>query len=203
MLVFFGSDHFLRNLSAAQLQMSGWKLLDQHTETGIDGQGTYLIYKFAGESEPDPIVFSGINEATMGAGVQGLLSVYRGVSPTKPINAYQTFIDEMGSKESSHAETATPAITTTVDHCLLIAGLSPDSAIDAPTIAMWPDGFDENQVSVVNPPNPYPDGWANIYAAERHLPTAGTVPASVFAWDMTYGGTEYYGALSFVLALAP
>jgi len=50
---------------------------------------------------------------------------------------------------------------------------------------------------------PYSIGWANIYSAERRLPLAGAIPASRFGWDMTYGGQEYYGALTFVLALAP
>jgi hypothetical protein len=86
---------------------------------------------------------------------------------------------------------------------LLIAGLSPDTAVDAPVVSNWPEGFDENQTSVNNPPHPYPNGWANIYTAERHLAQAGTVPASFFGWDITYDGMSYYGALSFVLALAP
>ena len=98
--------------------------------------------------------------------------------------------------------TTTPAITTTTANCLLIAGLSPDTTIDRPVISSWPQGFDENQVSVVNPGNPYPLGWANIFSAERHLQTAGTVPASSFNWTVTDGG-QYYGALSFVLALSP
>jgi hypothetical protein len=56
---------------------------------------------------------------------------------------------------------------------------------------------------VVNPPNPYPNGWANIYAAERFLPDAGALPESAFAWDPIAQPHRYAGALSFVLVLAP
>jgi hypothetical protein len=167
-----------------------------------DGQGTYLIYKTVGATEPASIVFAGINPPGSGNGVQGLLSVYRGVNAVAPVNAYKTFVLPTGSGTTSRIETATPAITTTVDNCLLVAGLSPDTAVDAPTIASWPAGFDQNHVSVVNPVNPYPYGWANIYSAERRLAKAAAVPASAFTWDMTYG-MEYYGTLSFVIALAP
>jgi len=200
-LVFFGSDHGLSHLSGGELSSAGWTLLDQHADYGTDGQGTYLIYKFAGNSEPDPIVFADINPAGSGNGVQGLLSVYRGVSTSNPVNAYEPFLVPSGAV-GTQVMTATPAITTTTANCLLIAGLSPDTTVDRPVISSWPQGFDENQVSVVNPGNPYPLGWANIFSAERHLQTAGTVPASSFNWTVTDGG-QYYGALSFVLALSP
>jgi len=203
MLVFFGADHSLQNLGASHLAQTGWTLHEQHSGYGMDGQATYLAYKFAGAAEPDPIVFANINDAGAGDGVQGLLSVYRGVSPTAPINAYQIVLETSGGTMDPHVDTPTPAITTTVDNCLLIAGLSPDSAIDAPVISDWPVGFNQNRVSVTNPANPMPYGWANIYSAERHRPSAGTVPASFFGWDMTYGGMTYGGALTFVLALAP
>ena len=203
MFVFFGCDHALRNLTGSHLAASGWTLQDQHEETGTDGQGTYLLYKFADGSEPDSIVFAGINEAGSGNGVQGLLSVYRGVNKTAPINAYEVLVKSTGSDGPTHIVTETPAITTTTDDCLLIAGLSPDTAIDAPVVTMWPEGFDENHVSVQNPPAPYPNGWANIYSAERHVGKAGTVPGSAFAWDFSYDGTQYYGSLTFVIALSP
>jgi len=203
MLVFFGCDHQLMNLDGNHLDPSGWKLEELQEGYGEDGQGIYLLYKFVDENEPDQIVFADINPVGSGNGVQGLLSVYRGVNATAPINAYEVARVDVGSKSAKRIVTATPAITTTVDDCLLIAGLSPDTAVDAPAIAFWPDGFVENQVSVNNPSHPYPYGWANIYSAERHLAHAGTVPASAFTWDMTYGGSEYYGSFSFVLALAP
>lgn len=201
MLVFFGVDHNLSNLSKADLAPSGWKLLDQHSGYGEDGQGAYLLYKVATDAEPDSIVFANVNPEHYG--VQGLLSVYRGVNAANPVNAYVPAVLPTGSKNSTHVESPVPPITTSVDDCLLIAGLSPDTAIDAPMITMWPVGFEENLVSVTNPGPPMPNGWANIYSAERHLPTAGVVPASAFGWDMTYGGEEYYGSLTFVLALAP
>jgi hypothetical protein len=201
-LVFFGSDHELSNLSGNDLVAAGWTLLDQHEEYGTDGQATYLIYKFAGANEPDPIVFAGINNPGSGNGVQGLLSVYRGVNVLTPVNAYQVKVIPTGQSSISKVVTPTPAITTTVANCLLIAGLSPDSGVDAPVITTWPQGFGENQVSVINPVNPYPYGWANIYSAERHLPAAGTVAASEFDWDISHND-GYFGALSFVLALAP
>jgi hypothetical protein len=201
-LVFFGADHSLNNLSGTALAADGWTLLDQHTQYGTDGQATYLIYKFAAASEPDPIVFSNINDVPSGDGVQGLLSVYRGVNAASPINDYQFALLPTGQTSVTQVVTPTPAITTTAANCLLIAGLSPDSAIDAPTMVTWPQGFTENHESVINPANPYPDGWANIYSAERHLPAAGTVPASAFTWNMA-NASEYYGSLAFVLALAP
>lgn len=203
MLVFFGSDHFLKNLGRDELQPRGWTLIDQHGEQGDDGQGTYLLYRLVDGTEPDSIVFADINDLPNGNGVQGLLSVYRGVNQDEPVNAYEVALVDHGTDDMTHVETPTPAITTTSNDCLLIAGLSPDTAVDAPVVSSWPDGFDENQTSVSNPPHPYPNGWANIYSAERHLAQAGTVPASSFGWDMTYGGMSYYGALSFVLALAP
>jgi hypothetical protein len=203
MLVFIGCDHQLTNLDASTLAPSGWKVQDQHEGYGTDGQGTYLLYKFAGAAEPDSIVFAEINPAGGGNGVQGLLSVYRGVNQSAPFNAHQPLLVKAGTDNTTHIVTATPAITTTVDDCLLIAGLSPDTAVDAPVVTSWPAGFDENQVSVINPPTPYPNGWANIYSAERHLAKASTVPASAFEWELTYGGSEYYGSLAFVLALAP
>jgi hypothetical protein len=203
MLVFFGSDHFLKNLGRDELEPRGWTLIDQHSEQGTDGQGTYLLYRFVDGTEPDAIVFEGINDLPNGNGVQGLLSVYRGVNQDEPVNAYEVALVPEGTEDMTHIETPTPAITTTANDCLLIAGLSPDTAVDAPVVSNWPEGFDENQTSVNNPPHPYPNGWANIYTAERHLARAGTVPASFFGWDITYDGMSYYGALSFVLALAP
>lgn len=203
MLVFFGCDHSLANLTDTALEAIGWTLQDQHEEQGIDGQGTYLAYRFVDGSEPDPIVFQGINPDGPGNGVQGLLSVYRGVDPTSPINVYEVKTVDTGSDVAKSIETPTPAVKTTVDNCLLVAGLSPDSAIDAPVVSAWPAGFDENQVSVKNLPNPYSFGWANIYSAERHVPNAGDVAASSFTWDLTYDGTNSYGALTFVLGLAP
>jgi hypothetical protein len=203
MLVFFGADHSLQNLDQAHLALSGWKLHDQNANYGTDGQATYLLYKFAGANEPSPIVFAGINSPVSGNGVQGLLSVYRGVNTTEPINAYASAVVQTGTTTTKHINTPTPAITTTADDCLLIAGLSPDTQIDAPIVSSWPAGFDQNRISVVNPPNPTPFGWANIYAAERPLPKASTLPAGVFGWDMTYDGMDYFGSLTFVLALAP
>jgi hypothetical protein len=107
-----------------------------------------------------------------------------------------------GKQTVTQVATATPTITTTVANCLLIAGLSPDTSVDAPVISAWPQGFGENQVSVNNPAHPYPFGWANIYSAERHLPAASAVPVSEFDWTIS-NGTGYFGALTFVLALAP
>ena len=201
MLVFLGVDHNLSHLSKAELAPGGWTLLDEHGGYGGDGQGTYLLYKFATESEPGSIVFTNVNPERYG--LQGLLSVYRGVNPNAPINDYAASVLSTGYKASTHVDTPTPPITTKVDHCLLIAGLSPDTAIDAPTISTWPEGFDENHVSVTNPTLPRLNGWANIYSAERHLAKAGAVPMSKFGWELTYGGEEYYGSLTFVLALAP
>jgi hypothetical protein len=200
MLVFFGADHEL-NISKAGLAPSGWKLLAEQAGYGTDGQGTYLLYKVATDAEPDPIVFAGVDPKHYG--IQGLLSVYRGVDPTNPINDYAANVLKTGSASSTEVETPTPPITTNVDDCLLIAGLSPDTAVDAPTISTWPAGFDENQVSVTNPAHPLPNGWANIYSAERHQSKAGAVPTSAFGWKLTYGGQEYYGSMTFVVALAP
>jgi hypothetical protein len=202
LLVFFGSDHTLGNLSATDLEPRGWTLIDQHENIGTDGQGTYLLYKFASATEPDPIVFTGINSTPSGNGVQGLLSVYRGVSKKAPVNAYEVNVAAEGVTDATQDVTATPAITTTADHCLLIAGLSPDSAVDAPVITMWPLGFTENQVSVNNPPHPYPYGWANIYSAEQHQQKAGTLAASSFTWKFSNDNRDF-GSLAFVLALAP
>jgi hypothetical protein len=202
MLVFFGSDHVLQNLDTGELP-PGWTLLDQHGEQGEDGQGTYLLYRTVDGNEPDPIVFPGINDAVYSNGVQGLLTVYRGVDTKAPINAYETALADKGSDASKDVSTPTPEIMTDVDGCLLIAGLSPDSQIDSPVVTTWPEGFDEHRVSVKNPKAPYPFGWANIYAAERHLAKAGTLPPSSFEWSMTYEGTTYYGALTFIVALAP
>jgi hypothetical protein len=202
MLVFFGSDHSLGNLSGANLGAKGWTLIDQQHDYGTDGQATYLAYKLVTSAEPDPVVFSNINGTPSGNGVQGLLSVYRGVNPSAPVNAYEVTLVPTGEKGITQAVTKTPAITTKVDNCLLIAGLSPDTAVDTPQVVFWPVGFTENQVSVINPAHPYPFGWADIYQAERHLPKAGTVAASSFTW--VFGNaTEYYGSLAFVLALAP
>jgi hypothetical protein len=203
-LVFFGADHGLSNLGGSELHNLGWELIDQHADLGTDGQGTYLLYKIATGNEPDPIVFKEINSPGGGNGVQGLLSVYRGVKAMAPINAYEANPVDTGSDGTSFVND-TPAITTTVPNCLLIAGLSPDTTVDRPVVDSWPDGFTENKVSVVNAPNPYPLGWANIYSVERHVPNAGTVPASAFTWHVTNktGGGTYYGYLTFVLALAP
>jgi hypothetical protein len=30
-----------------------------------------------------------------------------------------------------------------------------------------------------------------------------TVPGSAFAWNFSYDGTQYYGSLTFVIALSP
>jgi hypothetical protein len=202
MFVFFGADHSLSNLSGSDLNAAGWTLLDQHENYGTDGQATYLIYKFVSAAEPDPIVFNGINATPSGDGVQGLLSVYRGVNAASPVNAYEVTVVPTGDDKAVQVVTATPAITTTVANCLLIAGLSPDTTVDAPAIFSWPQGFVQNQVSVNNPAHPYPDGWANIYSAERPLAAAGAVPASGFGWTIM-SGAGYYGSLAFVLALAP
>jgi hypothetical protein len=202
LLVFFGSDHTL-HLTTQTLGQMGWTLHDQHGEQGDDGQGTYLLYRFADGTEPTSIVFPGINDNTYGNGVQGLLTVYRGVNKTKPVNAYEVAQVDHGTDDMRTIETPTPAVTTSVGNCLLIAGLSPDSAVDAPVVTSWPEGFDEHQVSVQNPTNPNPFGWANIYSAERHLAKAGSVPGSKFVWDIATPETVYHGALSFVLALAP
>jgi hypothetical protein len=74
--------------------------------------------------------------------------------------------------------------------------------VDRPLIKAWPTGFTENQVGVLNPSTPQPEGWAIIYSAERHLAAAGTLDRSSFGWEST-SGTDYFGSLSFVLALAP
>lgn len=203
MLVFFGADHSLHNMTGNFLESIGWTLLDQLEDFGTDGQATYLLYRFATGTEAATITFPGINDTPSGVGVQGLLAVYRGVNAQNPINAYETHLDDTGNDSSIHVTTETPAITTTVAGCLAIAGLSPDTRVDAPLITTWPAGFDDNRTSVINPAHPYPYGWANIYDAEQRLPKAGTLPASAFAWDITYGGSEYDGAMSFVLALAP
>jgi hypothetical protein len=57
-------------------------------------------------------------------------------------------------------------------------------------------------VSVLNPRSPHPDGWANIYSAQRQLAAAGSGGVSSFGWERT-SGTDYPGSLAFVLALAP
>lgn len=204
LFVFFGADHSLQGLTGTALSALGWTLQDQRADYGTDGQATYLIYRIADGTEPDPIVFKDINGTPSGNGVQGLLSVYRGVNPTEPVNAYDKIVTLMGEDTpSKHVENATPAITTTVDGCLLIAGLSPDSQIDAPIVNVWPDGFTDNRTSVTNPPAPYPLGWANIYTAERAQAKAGAVPASKFGWNMQYDGISWFGSLTFVIALAP
>ena len=127
--------------------------------------------------------------------------MYRGVNALQPIDAYEVSVVQTGGGCTNFV-TVTPAITTTVANCLLIAGLSPDTTVDRPVIKAWPAGFTENQVSVLNPSSPHPDGWANIYSAERHLTAAGTVDMSSFGWEST-SGSDYYGSLAFVLALAP
>jgi hypothetical protein len=202
LLIFFGADHFLRNLSGTMLEANGWTLIDDHHDYGEDGHAAYLLYKFAEADEPDPIVIAGINETPDGMGVQGLLSVYRGVNRATPINKYKPLVFDTGEAGVTEAVTETPALTTTTANCLVIAGLSPDTAIDAPVISSWPEGFDENRVSVVNPPYPYPYGWANIYAAERRVAEPSTIEASAFTWTLLNANVQY-GALSFVLALAP
>lgn len=202
-LVQFGADHSLGSFTGSDLKNLGWKLIDQHTNFGAEGQADYLMYRFAGSSLPANYVFPEINSPNNGNGVQALLTVYRGVDPTNPVNAYEVHIDMEGSEGSVDVTTATPAVTTTVPNCLAIAGLAPDSVADAPLITSWPDGFTKNRFSVNNPPHPFPFGWANIYSAERELPQAGALPASEFAWRITYGESTYCGALSFVLAIAP
>jgi hypothetical protein len=203
MLVFFGADHSLANMDGTTLDPLGWTLIDQHTDYGTDGQAGYLLYKFASSNEPDQIVFYDINSAGSGNGVQGLLSVYRGVSTDEPVNNYDKIVIKMGA-DGSHFVNATPALITSVPNCLLIAGLSPDTTIDRPLIDSWPSGFTENQVSVLNGPNPYPLAWANIFAAEGHQTSPGTVPASAFAWTVSNDtDAKYYGYYTFVLALAP
>jgi hypothetical protein len=198
MLVFIGVDHQL-SVTKSELMMQGWKLLVAEEARGMDGQGTYLIAKFAGANEPDTIEFDGVNQGLYG--LQGLLSVYRGVSPLAPVNDYAVAgVDDMGESGVTHVETPTPALTTTVSNCLLLAGLSPDSAIDAPVITTWPEGF-ADALSVTNPPLPSPYGWSNIYLAERNWAPA-TFPASSIGWDIV-NGYQYNGAVSFLLALAP
>ena len=103
----------------------------------------------------------------------------------------------------SHVDTPTPSVTTTGANCLVIVGLSPDSAIDAPAIASWPKSYDEFQVSVTNPANPYPYGWANIYQAERHVAAPAILPQASFGWDITGPDKKYDGSLTFALALNP
>jgi hypothetical protein len=198
LLAFFGVDHQL-NLTNYDLMMKGWTLLDAEEAKGTDGQGTYLLYRFAGADEPASIVFEGVNPNLYG--VQGLLSVYRGVNRTSPVNAYDVVVVKTGTDGPTHIETPTPALATTVSNCLLLAGLSPDSAIDSPVVTSWPDGF-TNDVSVKNPEFPRPNGWANIYLAERPWQGPGTYPASSIGWDIE-SGYAYYGAVSFMLALAP
>jgi hypothetical protein len=203
LLVFFGADHSLQNLDAPALTPLGWSIQLNQKDVGTDGQGTYLLYRFAGSSEPDPVVFKDINNPPdLADGVQGLLSVYRGISKTGTVNAFETATDTIGEKSLTKVTTPTPGITTTVDGCLLIAGLSPDSAVDAPRVETWPLGFDQNRMSVVNPPQPNPYGWANIYSAEQIQAQAGQIVSDNFVWDLR-NATEYYGTLSFVLALAP
>jgi hypothetical protein len=198
MLVFFGVDHNL-NITNNDLMLKGWTLVDAEEGKGEDGQGTYLMYKFAAADEPQSIVFQNVNYGLYG--VQGLLSVYRGVNQTSPVNAYDVVVVDTGTDGPTRIDTATPAVTTTLSNCLLLAGLSPDSAVDAPVVATWPPGFG-NDVSVNNPEFPRPDGWANIYLAERTWDAPATFPAASISWDIEVG-TRYYGALSFVLALAP
>jgi len=204
MLVFFGADHSLANLDGNTLSGLGWELLDQHSDYGTDGQGSYLLYKFATGNEPNQIVFNGINSPNSGNGVQGLLSVYRGVNTMQPFNAYEYIVVKTGM-DGLHFVNATPAITTTEPNCLLIAGFSPDTTIDRPIIDSWPASFTENQTSVLNAPNPYPLGWANIFTAERSQPSPGNVAASSFNWTVTNDteGGRYFGFFTFVAALAP
>lgn len=203
MLVFFGADHTLSGLTGTELAARGWTLLDQLTEYGTDGQAIFLMYRFASDDESNPVVFPGINGEDGGYGVQGLLTVYRGVNTVNPIEAYETHVDDSGSEDSTHVVTVTPALATVTPGCLGVAGFSPDSEVDAPTVSVWPAGFDDNQTSVMNPPHPYPNGWANIYTADRPLLDAGAIPESAFEWEITYGGSRYFGAFTFMLALAP
>ncbi len=198
LLVFFGVDHQL-DLTNYDLMMKGWTLLDAEEAKGTDGQGTYLLYRFAGADEPASIVFEGVNSNLYG--VQGLLSVYRGVNRTSPVNAYDVVVVKTGTDGPTHIETPTPALATTVSNCLLLAGLSPDSDIDSPVVASWPEGFTDD-VSVKNPEFPRPNGWANIYLAQRPWEVAATFPASSIGWEIE-SGYAYYGAVSFMLALAP
>jgi len=200
MFVFFGCDHHL-NITNDAVKKLGWNLIDAQGDLGTDGQGTYLMYHFAGANEPSTIVFPGINY-TEEFGVQGLMAVYRGVNPEHPVAAYEHAIDLPSTERSADITTPTPALNTTVPNCLAIAGLSPDTYIDAPEILAWPEGFTKHNKAVNNPRWPLPYGWANIYYAERPLPMAGDVAASEFRWHQVRG-TEHYGGLTFVLALAP
>jgi hypothetical protein len=199
MLAFFGVDHQL-HVIGNDFMLQGWTVIDIEENKGDDGQGTYLLYKFAGADEPASIVFPGVNPYFVG--VQGLLSVYRGVNRTAPVNAYDLALVPLGSDGIQRIDTPTPELRTTASNCLLLAGLSPDSAVDAPVVAAWPEGF-ANEVSVNNPPLPRPYGWANIYLAERTWESPATFPASSIGWDIQESYYKYYGALSFMLALAP
>jgi hypothetical protein len=118
-----------------------------------------------------------------------------------PVNALELNVIDKGTEGPTHVETPTPALTTTVPDCLLLAGLSPDTMVDAPVVSSWPPGFG-NEVSVKNPPFPLPNAWTNLFLAERPWPTPATLPASSIGWNIV-AGNAYYGALSFVLALAP
>ncbi len=199
-LVEFASDDALDNLDISTLAMNNWTLLDAHIDYGGDRQSSYLIYRFAGASEPASYSF---NDLTSGDDFQGLLRVYRGVNQSAPINAFEVFVDNVGDggNPSANASTPTPAITTTVDNCLAIAGLAPDMVQDAPNVSVWPAGFDADQLSLVAPTIP---AWSNacLYSADQVLPTAGTLPASAFDWHLN-NGVLYSGSLTFVLALAP
>lgn len=199
MLAFFGVDHDL-TLDDSEITLKDWTVRIAEGGVGSDGQGTYLLTRFAGADEPDSIDFNGVNPALYG--LQGLLTVYRGVNRDSPVNVYDIAgTDDLGGSGSTRVHTPTPALTTTVPNCLLLAGLSPDTVIESPVVASWPDGF-SNELSVKNPKLPYPYGWANIYLAERTWETPATFPESSIAWDIAVGDT-YYGGVSFVLALAP
>lgn len=205
MLMFLGSDS---SLNHAPLSSGGWTLYDYREDYGADGQSAYVVYRYATASEPASYLLSNVSpDGECGDGncaFQVLLRVYRGVNATAPINAFQVVVDSTKTTNSADITTATAAITTTVANCLAICGLSPDVYFaDAPTITAWPAGFTQNQFSVINPPTPYPFGWANIYSAEQDLPAAGSLPGSAFQFHLNYGGTVFGGSMSFVLALAP
>ena len=199
MLAFFGVDHELY-IDSAALEANHWTILVAEGGVGTDGQGTYLMSKFAEADEPDMIVFNGVNPALYG--LQALLTVYRGVNHDRPVDIYDIAgtADE-GADGVTRVSTPTPALTTTVPNCLLLAGLSPDSLVDSPVIVTWPDGF-ANALEVKNKNLPWPNGWANIYLAERPWEEPSTFPASSIVWDIK-AGERYYGAVSFMLALAP
>jgi hypothetical protein len=199
LLLLLASDHPFKDMGSERLRDLGWTLIDQEN-FGDDDQQMYLMYRVADALEPASYTFEGVNPGL--SGMQGLLLVYRGVDPQMPVNAYETTVVDQGEDKVETIVTPTPAIRTTKPNCLAIAGLVPDIPIDAPMITGWPDGFTENQLTVLNPRHPYPFGWAAIYTAERPLPEAGAVPTSTFTWQQQ-NALYYFGATAFVLAIAP